>query len=217
MIPGPAGQLEALVEAQVRAPQAAAVICHPHPLHGGTMSNKVVHTLARSFHRIGAAAVRFNFRGVGASAGVHADGIGEREDAAAVTRWALGAYPGAKLYLAGFSFGAAVAATIAVRFDAAVLVTVALPVARLPTDFAPTRRPWLIVHGAEDELVALDDVERWRLLSAPAAELAVLNGATHFFHGRLTELANRVETFVVAAVERDQRAPAAPAEAPPGR
>src|SRR5690606_37098679 len=104
-----------------------------------TMTNKVVHTLARAFQRAGAASVRFNFRGVGASAGTHSGGEGEREDAVAVVEWARAAYPGRSLYLGGFSFGAGVAATVADRADAAVLATVALPVARLADGFDAPR------------------------------------------------------------------------------
>lgn len=211
-IPGPAGPLEALAEAPAHPPDAVAVVCHPHPLHGGAMTNKVAHTLTRTFRRAGAAAVRFNFRGVGASAGAYADGVGEQEDAAAVVKWALHAYPGAKLYLAGFSFGAAVSATLAPRLDIAALVSVALPVARLPADFEPTRRPWLIVHGADDELVALDDVEDWRRHNAPDARLVVLGGATHFFHGRLTELAKRVNAFIAETRQSAARPTAAAVE-----
>lgn len=198
-IPGPAGPLEALVEAAAEPASAVAVVCHPHPLHGGAMTNKVAYTLARAFMRVGAVSVRFNFRGVGASAGTHTGGEGEREDAVAVAKWAREAYPGLPLYLGGFSFGAGIAASVASGLGAAVLVTVAPPVARLAGGVTPPGCPWLIVHGSEDELVPLDDVEAWRAVHAPSARLVVLEGATHFFHGRLTELAERIEAFVVDA------------------
>jgi alpha/beta superfamily hydrolase len=195
VVDGPAGRIEALVEEPSPSRRAVAVVCHPHPLHGGTMTNKVAHTLARAFQRAGATAVRFNFRGVGASAGTHDGGVGEREDAIAVVEWALAAHPGLPLYLGGFSFGAGIAASIANRVDAAVLVTVALPVERLGGLDHP-RCPWLIVHGSDDELVSVDDVRGWREQWAPDAELSVLDGATHFFHGKLTELGQGIEAFV---------------------
>jgi len=205
-IPGPAGSIEALVEAGPQAAAAVAVVCHPHPLHGGAMTNKVAYTLARAFMRVGAVAVRFNFRGVGASAGTHSGGDGERDDAVAVVRWAREAYPGLPLYLGGFSFGAGIAASVASRLDAAILVTVAPPVARLAGGITPPNCPWLIVHGSDDELVPLDDVKAWRAQHAHSARLVVLEGATHFFHGRLTELSERVESFVREATGRDAAA-----------
>src|SRR5690606_39163051 len=198
-IDGPAGPIEALVEASSASPDAIAVVCHPHPLHGGTMTNKVAHTLARAFRRACADSVRFNFRGVGESAGTHDGGEGEREDAVAVIEWALAAHPGRPLYLGGFSFGAGIAASIADRVDAAVLVTVALPTGRLADGFAAPRCPWLIVHGSDDEIVSVDDARRWRERYAPAAHFVVLDGATHFFHGKLAELGERVQSFVADA------------------
>lgn len=198
-IPGPAGVLEGLVETPLPSATAVAVVCHPHPLHGGTMTNKVAHTLARAFRHVGALTVRFNFRGVGESAGTYTAGPGEREDAAAVAEWARAEYPGLPLYLGGFSFGAAVAASVAARLDAAALVTVALPVGRLEDGVAVPRCPWLIVHGSDDELVPMAEARAWRDAHAPSARFDVLEGATHFFHGRLTELAERIEAFVVDA------------------
>lgn len=199
VIPGPAGSIEALAEAESPAPRAVAVVCHPHPLHGGAMTNKVAYTLARAFQRAGAVAVRFNFRGVGESSGTHDGGKGEREDAAAVVQWARSSYPGLPLYLGGFSFGAGIAASVAAALDAAVLVTVALPVARLADGIRPPGCPWLIVHGSEDELVALDELKAWVERHAADARLVVLEGATHFFHGRLRELSEHVESFVEEA------------------
>ena len=194
-IPGPAGALEALVE-EARAPApVVAVVCHPHPLHGGTMTNKVVHTVGRALNRLGAMTIRFNFRGVGESAGTYAHGIGEREDAVAVVEWARSVRPDARLVLAGFSFGAAVAVSVAARLDAAALVSVALPVERLPADLVLPTCPWLVVHGSEDEIVALDDVRRWLERQAADARFAVIEGATHFFHGKLTVLADAVAAF----------------------
>src|SRR5438552_13678872 len=104
-IPGPAGALEAKTTRPAGEAKGTAVVCHPHPLYGGTMENKVVHTLARSFDDLALQTVRFNFRGVGASAGVFAQGIGETGDVLAVLNWVRARVPG-NLWLAGFSFGA---------------------------------------------------------------------------------------------------------------
>jgi uncharacterized protein len=189
-IPGPSGPLEAILDtpADVDATHVG-VVCHPHPLHGGTMTNKVAHVLAKSFNDAGAYAVRFNFRGVGASAGVHADGEGETEDALAVLDWAVARWPTARLWLAGFSFGGAVAIRAAGQRAVERLVTVAPAVQRVRVE--PTRlptRPWLLVQGDRDELVNVEDVRRWVQSVQPAPELHVLPGVDHFFHGRLNEL-----------------------------
>jgi uncharacterized protein len=198
-IPGPVGLLEALreVPAAAQAPRAFGVICHPHPLFGGTMTNKVVHMLARSCHELGVPTLRFNFRGVGASAGQYDDGRGETDDALAVIEHGRTLWPGAALWLAGFSFGAWVALRAAPRAAAARLVTVAPPVGRW--DFAGLGTPgcpWLIVQGDQDELVDAAAVQQWAALQQPAPQLALLAGAEHFFHGRLNELRDVVNGFL---------------------
>lgn len=197
LIDGPEGPLEAIVDTGAAEAGAAAVICHPHPQHGGTMHNKVVHTLARTLVRGGLTAVRFNFRGVGASAGAYDEGRGERDDALAAVRWATSrGYE--RVCLAGFSFGAWIAATIAADARPLALVTVAPPVARMPETFTAPACPWLIVQGGHDELVPATDVRAWRDANAPDAELVLIDDASHFFHGRLGELADAVQRFVEA-------------------
>jgi alpha/beta superfamily hydrolase len=191
-IQGPAGALEAAIDASAIPAVATAVICHPHPLQQGTMSNKVVTTLARAFVRLGADAVRFNFRGVGASAGRYADGVGERDDALAVVSWCRARWPGRPLYLGGFSFGAAVAAAIAARVEPAGLVTVAPPVDRLPADFAAPGCPWLLIHGDADDVVPSGPVLEWAAALAQPPKVVVLPGVGHFFHGRLAALTEAV-------------------------
>jgi alpha/beta superfamily hydrolase len=192
-IEGPVGALEAVIDA-ARAPAvASAVICHPHPLQRGTMTNKVVTTLARAFARLGADAVRFNFRGVGKSSGAYADGVGEREDAAAVVAWARARWPGRPLYLGGFSFGAAIAAAIAARVAPAGLVTVAPPIDRLPLDFVPPKCPWVLIHGDADDVVPSAPVIDWAAALAAPPQVVVLPGVGHFFHGRLAALTEAVD------------------------
>ncbi len=202
-IAGPAGVLEAAIDVSAGAAVATALICHPHPLQQGTMSNKVVTTLARAFVRLGADAVRFNFRGVGGSDGRYADGLGERDDALAVTAWCKERWPGRPLYLSGFSFGAAVAAAIAARADPAGLVTVAPPVERLGADFVAPQCPWLLIHGEADDVVPVKPVLDWCASLPAPPKVVVLPGAGHFFHGRLTDLTKAVtEAFGAALAAR---------------
>jgi alpha/beta superfamily hydrolase len=189
-IAGPAGRLEGLVEEPGSAPaRLVAVVCHPHPLFGGTLHNKVVHTLARALREGGAASVRFNFRGVGASEGTHDGGAGETGDALAVVRWARERWPGLGLVLAGFSFGAVVAIRAAAAAGPLWLVTVAPAVDRVELgDAALPDCDWLIVQGEADEVVAPAAVRSWHARWAPQARLRMLPGVGHFFHGRLHEL-----------------------------
>jgi alpha/beta superfamily hydrolase len=196
-VAGPIGPLEALLEVPSdTGPWAAALVCHPHPLHGGTLDNKVAHTLARAFVGCGAAALRFNFRGVGASAGAFDDGDGELADALAAAAELRDRWPGRPLLLGGFSFGAAVAARAAQVLMPAALVTVALPFDRLPPDRAPWQLPWLLVHGSDDALIDVGALIGWLDRLPPGPELEVVAGADHFFHGKLGELRAGVEAFV---------------------
>ena len=199
LIPGPAGDLEALVELPARGePAGFGVACHPHPLHGGSKQNKVVHTLARAMQELGAPTVRFNFRGVGASAGTHDEGRGEIDDAVSVADWARRRWRCEALWLAGFSFGAAVALQAAPRLSPERLITVAPPVARLGLEKRPPRPAagWLIVQGDADDVVNPGEVESWAAAFVPRPELIMLGGAEHFFHGRLTELREVVKSFL---------------------
>ncbi len=205
ILDGPAGALEALVEAPREGePRAAAVICHPHPLHGGAMQNKVAHTLARAFLARQFLALRFNFRGVGASAGSFDEGRGELQDALAAVAEARRRLPGAPLWLAGFSFGAAIAIAAAVEARADGLVSVAPALSRV-AGFAGRQPgcPWLVIQGDQDELVSVDDTIEWVNGLEPGPELEVFEGTEHFFHGKLVELRKAVEAFV----EEHTRAP----------
>jgi alpha/beta superfamily hydrolase len=190
VIDGPAGRLEALIEEPADVPlRYAAVVCHPHPLFGGTLHNKVVHTLARSLRSGGAATVRFNFRGVGASEGRHDEGVGETADTLAAVAWARTRWPAAPLLLAGFSFGAAVAIRAAAAADPRWLISVAPAVDRVSFEgLATPQCDWLIVQGSADEIVAPESVRSWAARLAPHAHVRMLPGVGHFFHGRLHEL-----------------------------
>ena len=203
-LPGPAGGLEALIETPAgaaAAPSAFAVVCHPHPLFGGTLDNKVVYTVARAFEQLGAPAIRFNFRGVGASAGVHDDGRGETEDALAVIAWGRARWPGAQLWLGGFSFGGAVAFLAAATARPARLVLVAPGVTKIDVTHAPPPAcPWLVIQGDADDVVPADFVLPWAHAIVPAPETAILSGAGHFFHGRIHELRDAVLKFMAPSM-----------------
>jgi uncharacterized protein len=210
-IEGPAGPLEALIETpaaacgESHAVTAFGVVCHPHPLYGGTLDNKVVYTLARAFEQRGAPAIRFNFRGVGASGGSYDDGRGEAADALAVIDWGRRRWPQAALWLAGFSFGGVVAVRIAAQARAARLVAVAPGINKIdPAGAAPPLCPWLIVQGDADDVVPPAAVLGWAraLAAAPGVrppEVRVLPGGSHFFHGRINELRDLVLEFMAAA------------------
>ena len=187
---GPVGSIEALVEVPDGFDgRAIAVVCHPHPLFGGTMRNKVVHMTARALQEGGLATLRFNFRGVGASAGTFDDGRGETDDALAACDYALGRWPGAALTLAGFSFGSFVAFKVASLRPAVRLYTIAPPVRRFDFDQHPVPHvPWTVIQGDRDELVEHDAVVAWAGAARPAPTLVTISGAEHFFHGRLGEL-----------------------------
>jgi alpha/beta superfamily hydrolase len=186
-VAGPAGLIECIVDTPLAAPRGLAVLCHPHPLHGGTMTNKVVHTLARAFVQLGYTSVRFNFRGVGASQGSWGEGLGEIDDALAVV--AAQRTGGQALVLGGFSFGGYVASQVAARLAATgeraervVLVAPAVQtfaVAAVPADS-------LVIHGESDEVVPLAALLAWA--RPQALPVTVLPGAGHFFHGSVTVL-----------------------------
>lgn len=192
--PGPAGDLETVVDVpESAAIREFAVVCHPHPLHGGTMTNKVAHMLAKAFNAAGIAAIRFNFRGVGKSSGAYADGIGETDDTLAIIEWARSRWTGASVSLAGFSFGGAVAIRAAAAIEPARLVTVAPAVDRVhvPIDRLP-RCPWLVLQGDQDEVVDPSAVRAWIDQLPDPPELAIFPGVGHYFHGTLNDLKQTV-------------------------
>jgi hypothetical protein len=197
-IAGPAGRLEAILERPGEgALEGAVVVCHPHPQHGGTMHNKVAYTLSRAFVRSGFEALRFNFRGTEGSEGRYDDGIGELDDALAAIEFMRarhGAYP---LWLAGFSFGAAIAVRAAVATHIDGLISVAPAISRFASGLeSQPECPWLIIQGDVDELVDVEETVTWVDSLEPGPELLIINGGEHFFHGRLTELRQAVMDFV---------------------
>lgn len=200
-LPGPAGHLEAILDLPGDGDiNGAAIVCHPHPQHGGTMHNKVAHTLARAFVRSGFATLRFNFRGTEGSEGEYDHGKGELDDVLAALAWLRERYADGPLWLSGFSFGAAIAVRAAVQVDVDGLVSVAPAIHRFAKglDRQPDC-PWLVVQGDEDELVDVDETIEWINSLEPGPELLVVPGAEHFFHGRLIKLRNAVLDFVANA------------------
>lgn len=197
MLHGDAGALELVCTPPEAASARAgvAVVSHPHPLQGGTMTNKVVTTLERALLDLGLATVRHNFRGVGASAGVHDHGVGETDDLVRIARWAQAARGGDALWLAGFSFGSYVTMRAAGRLDARQLILVAPPAGRW--DFgaiASPRCPWLIVQGEADEVVDPAAVYAWAATLDPPPTLVRLPDTGHFFHRRLLDLRDAVKS-----------------------
>ena len=188
-IDGAAGRIETVIERPAAVPRGAALVAHPHPLYGGTLDNKVVQTLARTFVELGYVALRPNFRGVGASEGVHDEGRGETEDLLRVAAHAKEAFGDSSLVLAGFSFGAAVQTQVAQRVSPHRVVLVAVAVGRFPSESVPGDS--IVIHGERDETVALAKVFDW----ARPQELpvVVIPGADHFFHLRLNVIKNIVK------------------------
>jgi uncharacterized protein len=181
--------LETIVDDAKVSAASYAVVCHPHPLYGGTMENKVVTTMARALRDANMPTLRFNFRGVGASAGAFDQGLGETEDADAVASWGKERWPGKSLVIAGFSFGGYVALRLALSRNAALLITVAPAIQLLKQPFAsPPDCPWLIVQGDDDDVVNPREVAAWAQSFNPAPLLVLLPGVGHFFHGHLHEL-----------------------------
>lgn len=192
LIDGPAGALEVALQLPGGAPpKALALVCHPHPVHGGTMDNKVIQTLARTFVALGHRAVRFNFRGVGASQGQWNEGVGEVDDALAVIA-AQRAGAALPLALAGFSFGGYVAAQAAARLAGTApvqrLVLIGPATATFPM---PAVAPdTLVIHGEADDVVPLQATLDWA--RPQGLPVVVLPGVGHFFHGQLTRLRDLV-------------------------
>ena len=200
IIDGPAGDLQAILDTpHTAAPAGCAVVCHPHPVHGGTMQNKVVHTLSRAFVHQDLAALRFNFRGVGESAGEFDEGEGELQDALAAIEWMRCQSPDLPLWVAGFSFGAAIAVRASIAASADGLVSVAPAVSRFAADLpSQPQCPWLVLQGDQDELVDIAETIAWLNDLDPGPELMVFEGVEHFFHGKLKPLRNAVEQFIEA-------------------
>ncbi|WJW75825.1 alpha/beta fold hydrolase [Thiohalobacter sp. IOR34] len=197
---GPVGPLQGRIDCPPDEPSALAVIAHPHPLYGGSLDNKVVHTLAQTLSAAGALALRFNFRGVGESAGHYAEGRGEQADLLAVIEQGRQRWPGLPLWLAGFSFGAYVGLAAAEQAAPARLISIAPPVNLFP--FAGLQAPegaaWLVLQGAEDEIVPAVQLRAWLEGLAVRPAYVELPGAGHFFHGQINRLREALSAWLAS-------------------
>jgi hypothetical protein len=201
---GPAGRLEAILwtPSSAARPPLAAVVCHPHPLFGGTMHNKVVYNTAKALDALGIPVLRFNFRGAGLSAGEHDRGRGEKEDVRAVLDFLATEFPGVPVLLAGFSFGASVGLRVGCEHRrVSHLIGLGIPVNN--TDFSFLRecaKPKLFVHGSNDEFGAIEKV-RALIPSIPGENhLVVVEGVDHFFAGKLRELDAAITNWLTDSV-----------------
>jgi len=210
-LPGPAGRLEAILwstsqEGAMAQPPLAAVVCHPHPLFGGTMHNKVVYQTAKTIHRFGLPVVRFNFRGVGSSEGTHDNGTGEKDDVLAVIDFLAAEYPGAPLLLAGFSFGSWVGLRAGCEDSrVAEMIGLGLPVGDFDrrgfSYLESCDKPKLLVSGEFDQygppslLRAM--VEKFPANILQQTQVAIVSGGDHFFQGHLPELDRAIAQWLL--------------------
>ena len=195
-IDGPAGALECLLVQPDgwREQDPIAICCHPHPLHGGTMHNKVVYIMAKTCHQLGCATLRFNFRGVGQSAGEFDNGVGEQGDVLAVASWLQQHYPSAPQWLGGFSFGGYVSLMTHAQIKPAKLLVVA-PAVELYPDVQNVQvqtKDWILVQGGEDELVSPEAVGHWLRRQQHKPRLIWFDNATHMFHGYLNKMQEQI-------------------------
>ena len=198
---GSAGRLEALYR-DLQDPAGVAVICHPHPLGGGTLHNKVVFRAARGLESANVATLRFNFRGVGASSGKHEEGEGELADVTAAIDWARRRHPDRKVFVGGFSFGAWVSSRVACeRSDVDAMFLIGTPVDKY--DFAHLRdceKPILFLHGTEDEHGDVAKLEQL-VPSVRNAESVIITGADHFFTKQLEAVEETLRTWAEELLE----------------
>lgn len=193
LIPGSAGDLELLISSPLEPKNVTCIICHPHPVQGGTMHNKVVYTLASTMESLNIKTVRFNFRGVQKSEGAFDHGVGELDDLIAVVDWVKTHCPKDDIWLAGFSFGAYIAIKGSKICDAKQLIAVAPPVGHSYfNDLPQITCPWILAQGEQDEVVDANRVLNWGRAQVPAPQFIVMPDAGHFFHGQLVVLKERL-------------------------
>jgi uncharacterized protein len=198
LIPGPAGNLEALLEEPEHGePRFAALVCHPHPQHGGTMHNKVVYRIARGLRTAGAVVLRFNYRGVNLSEGAYDQGEGETEDAEACLAWLRGRYPDLPVMVAGFSFGSRIALRLGVRHpDLLQVVAAGFPTVYKDRSYLyePTAVPRVFLQSTHDSFGPQSDLEALAGTLSPAPRLRFIPAADHFF-------VNALDAFEQAVIE----------------
>lgn len=203
-LPGPTGPLEGvLINGELAQRAGIALVCHPHPLYGGTMNNKVVVSVAKAFADLGFTVLRFNYRGVGRSAGEYDAGVGETTDVVSAIDWLRRLDNRGPLWIAGFSFGTYVGLRAADQRPPAGLISIA-PAVNLFNfqESRPPACPWLVIQGDQDELVPVDAVLEWVSALPQRPTLLRIKGASHFFHGRLNDIKSAVTLFVKDAAKR---------------
>jgi uncharacterized protein len=197
---GSAGRLEAVLwtPSEKARPPSAALVCHPHPLFGGTLHNKVVYQTAKSLDALGLPVLRFNFRGAGMSEGQHDRGDGEREDVRAALDFLAGEFPGVPLLLAGFSFGCWVGLRVGCGDQRVTdLIGLGMPVNNTDFSFLQScAKPKLFVHGSEDEHGAIEEVKKLVQSLPGENRLVIVPGADHFFTGKLDQLDHGFTTWL---------------------
>ena len=208
---GPAGRLEALLWTTANVhPSFSALVCHPHPLFGGTMHNKVVYQAAKALHRCGAPVLRFNFRGAGQSEGVHDQGRGERDDVRAALDFLDGEFPGAPILLAGFSFGSSVGLRVGCRDERVKeLIGLGLPVDNVDMNFLQScDKPRLILQGGNDQFGSRAKLEALYATLTEPKRLVIFDGADHFFSGALPQVGEAIEAWVAERRAQPESNPA---------
>jgi len=197
-IAGPAGPLEALLDEPAGEPRAVAVFGHPHPQHGGTMHTKALYQAAKAMPRIGVAALRFNFRGVGRSVGTFDAGPGEKEDFKAAIDFVSERFPDVPIWAAGMSFGSWIAMTVGAHDSrVSLLLGIAPPVDRYDFDALRTcTLPKFIIHGEEDELISIKEIRKFYSQIPEPKELVTIEYANHLFEGKTPLVAEAVEDLL---------------------
>jgi len=203
-IPASHGALEAILKEPASDAKGVALVCHPHPLGGGTMHNKVVYRAAAGLVEAGLVALRFNFRGVGASTGAHDDGDGEKQDVRDALNYLMENYPSQPITLAGFSFGSRVGAETVLDDDRVMtLISIGTPVDKYDFSFLKhCRKPILFVHGDKDEFGAVENLEKVvEQVEATDKQLIVFENCGHFFDEHLNELKNVVRDWTLKHIQ----------------
>jgi alpha/beta superfamily hydrolase len=201
---GPAGRLEALLNQGEPQARYAALVCHPHPLYGGTMHNKVVYRAMKALNGFGFPVLRFNFRGAGLSQGEHDEGRGEQQDVAAALGW-LNSEFHLPVVFAGFSFGAATGMRVACAEEVAAIISIGTPVEAEGRSYgyeflARCTKPKLFVSGGRDPFGPREELEKLVEHASPPRELVMVEGADHFFAGKLPELQAAMERWAAATL-----------------
>jgi hypothetical protein len=199
VVPGPAGKLEAIYkpgDSERATPRHAAVVCHAHPLHGGTMHFKLIFRVARAFDDLGFPTLRFNFRGVGGSEGAFDEGRGERDDVRSAVDWLADRHPGVDLVVAGFSFGAWTGLPVGCADPRVThVVGLGVPMRAYTPELTTCKKPKLLVHGTRDEFGPMAQLNSWFADLPEPKRLVRVEGADHFFEGRRDEMAKAITDY----------------------